>query len=101
MDCIYPAKNVRLSSRKEAVEVRLTAQYPTLDLCKLIRLYFVPGHQLNEIWIDPAIYPYNMECIYPAKSVRLSSRKELVKVHLTTQYPTLDICKWTSLYSVP
>lgn len=104
MDCIYPAKAVRLSSRKEAkeaIEVGLTAQYPTLDLCKLTRLYFVPGHQLTGIWTDPAVYPYNMDCIYPAKSLRLSSRKEFAKVRLAAQYPTLDLCKWTNLHSSP
>ena len=96
---MYTAKNIRSTSQSNVVEIGLTAQYPSLELCKS------PPVALNWPWlnytqIDPAVYPYNLENIYPAKTVPIARsqhagvRSEAQNVVLSSisSYPHLEIC---------
>jgi hypothetical protein len=72
------------------VSVKLPASYPTLDLCKMLRLSCVSIVELNTP-SDPSMYPWNLESIYPPMTVEDYLG---VSVRLPSRYPWIDICMY-------
>ena len=92
---IYPVVPRRVvSSDSRGVVVKLQSQYPVFDLCKSHSVPFLFPRFICFLSLDPAVYPFNLETIYPAvprRSDSLGSRGVAVK--LQPHYPAFDICK--------
>jgi hypothetical protein len=84
---IYSTKYESKAYQTTGIDVKLRVSYPIFDLCRWFRYRCLTS---LTFLLDDAVYPANLECIYPPSSLPEQREREYTT---GVDYPYFNLCK--------